>query len=277
MSNIVTTNNNAVPSLKSFTDKITSDDMKAYLAKTLNDKKDVFTMNLISVVSNNKNLQKCKFETLLFGAMRATTFNFPLDNNLGFAYLIPYGNDAQFQMGYKGYIQLGMRSGMYNTMNVTDIREGELVHRNLLSGKMEFAEVENREKKKIIGYAAYFELHDGYNKCLYMSVEELQRHGETYSPTYKINSSLWRVNFDSMAKKTVIKLLLKRWGLLSPEMREAIEADQAVFYSDDMKPIYVDSPENVIKDVQTEIVEEQGKEIINIDVEQNSAQTVAPF
>ena len=265
MNNIVTTNN-STPSLRTFTDRITSKEMQEYLSKTLNSKKDIFTTNLISVVSNNKNLQTCKFETLLFGAMRATTFNFPLDSNLGFAYLIPYGNEAQLQIGYKGYIQLAIRTGRYNTINVSDIREGELIHRNLLTGKMEFAEIENREKKPIIGYVSYFELHDGYNKCLYMSVEELQKYGERYSKTYKNSQSIWRTDPDSMSKKTVLKRLLKNFGVLSIEMREAIEADQAVFDSKDMKPNYVDNTTDIIEDIQAEIIEEQGAKKISIEM-----------
>ena len=250
-----------------FNQKLTNDKTQEYLEKTLKNRSDCFTTNLISLVSSNKNLQSCSFDTLLFGAMKATTFNFPLDNNLGFAYLIPYGNEAQFQMGYKGYIQLAMRSGQYNTINVSDIRQGELVKRNLLTGKMEFTEVDDRDKKDIIGYVAYFELYNGFNKCLYMTVDELNAYGKKYSKTYNSNSSRWKVDFDAMARKTVLKRLLRNFGLLSVEMQEAIHADQAVYRTKEMQPNYVDS-KTIIDDVQAQVVEEQAQQVISIDDKQ---------
>lgn len=226
-----------------------------YLKKVLSDKKDAFVSNLVSLVANNAKLQECEPATLMYGAIRATASDLPLDPSFGCAYLIPYKNnklgitEAQFQIGYKAYVQLALRSGQFKCINCTDVREGELINRNRLTGQIDF-KFEQDDKKRnelsIIGFVSYFQLLNGYESTLYMSVEELKAHGLRYSQTYKSqyanvrDSSKWVTDFYEMSRKTVIKLNLSRNAPLSVEMQKAIRDDQAVFRSEDT-PDYVDN------------------------------------
>ena len=226
-----------------------------YLKKVLSDKKDAFVSNLVSLVANNTKLQECEPATLMYGAIRATASDLPLDPAFGCAYLIPYKNnklgitEAQFQIGYRAYGQLALRSGLFKCINDTDVREGELVNRNRLTGQIDFnfeQDDKRRSELPIIGYVSYFQLLNGFESTLYMSVEELKAHGLRYSQTYRSqyanvrDSSKWVTDFHEMCRKTVIKLHLSRKAPLSVEMQNAIRDDQAVFRSADT-PEYVDT------------------------------------
>lgn len=226
-----------------------------YLKKVLSDKKDAFVSNLVSLVANNAKLQECEPATLMYGAIRATASDLPLDPAFGCAYLIPYKNnklgitEAQFQIGYRAYGQLALRSGLFKCINDTDVREGELVNRNRLTGQIDFnfeQDDKRRSELPIIGYVSYFQLLNGFESTLYMSVEELKAHGLRYSQTYRSqyanvrDSSKWVTDFHEMCRKTVIKLHLSRKAPLSVEMQNAIRDDQAVFRSADT-PEYVDT------------------------------------
>lgn len=226
-----------------------------YLKKVLSDKKDAFVSNLVSLVANNAKLQECEPATLMYGAIRATASDLPLDPAFGCAYMIPYKNnklgitEAQFQIGYRAYVQLALRSGLFKCINDTDVREGELVNRNRLTGQIDFnfeQDDKRRSELPIIGYVSYFQLLNGFESTLYMSVEELKAHGLRYSQTYRSqyanvrDSSKWVTDFHEMCRKTVIKLHLSRKAPLSVEMQNAIRDDQAVFRSADT-PEYVDT------------------------------------
>ena len=226
-----------------------------YLKKVLSDKKDAFVSNLVSLVANNAKLQECEPATLMYGAIRATASDLPLDPAFGCAYLIPYKNnklgitEAQFQIGNRAYGQLALRSGLFKCINDTDVREGELVNRNRLTGQIDFnfeQDDKRRSELPIIGYVSYFQLLNGFESTLYMSVEELKAHGLRYSQTYRSqyanvrDSSKWVTDFHEMCRKTVIKLNLSRKAPLSVEMQNAIRDDQAVFRSADT-PEYVDT------------------------------------
>lgn len=281
MSNQLTTQTAQVPSLKLFNQKIVQEPKtQEYLQQVLGAKKDSFVNNLVALVANNKKLQECEPMGLMYSAVKATALGLPIDSNLGFAYFIPYKNnrlgitEAQFQIGYKGFVQLAIRSGQYKTINVTDIREGEIKKKNLLTGEIEFEEIEDRINKPIVGYVAYIELNNGFNKLLYMTDEELQQHAKKYSKTFNMSDSKWKTDFDAMAKKTVLKLLISKFGVMSVEMQNAVKYDQAVIRDEDGTPNYVDNG-SIVEDVQAEIIEEQGKDVINI--EEETAQTAAPF
>lgn len=230
----------AKSSLKVFNEIIGREHTQKFLAQALGDKKSSFVNNLTALVSNNAKLQECDPPSLMYAGIKATALDLPLDSNLGFAYVIPYNNtkagkvEAQFQIGYKGFIQLAIRSGQFQTINVTDIREGELREVNIVTGEIQFQSIPNREKKEIIGYVAYFRLTNGFSKILYMTKGEVEEHAKRYSQTYQSQyetvraSSKWTTDFDPMAKKTVLKLLLAKYAPLSVEMQEAQRADQAV-------------------------------------------------
>ena len=246
---------NKVTGLQRLNSYISHNATQEYLKKVLSDKKDAFVSNLVSLVANNTKLQECEPATLMYGAIRATASDLPLDPAFGCAYLIPYKNnklgitEAQFQIGYRAYGQLALRSGLFKCINDTDVREGELVNRNRLTGQIDFnfeQDDKRRSELPIIGYVSYFQLLNGFESTLYMSVEELKAHGLRYSQTYRSqyanvrDSSKWVTDFHEMCRKTVIKLHLSRKATLSVEMQNAIRDDQAVFRSADT-PEYVDT------------------------------------
>lgn len=235
-----------VTGLQLFNQTITSPKTQKYLSDVLGERKGSFVNNLTALVANSAQLQECVPLTVMFAALKATALNLPLENSLGMAYCIPYRDNkknvtvAQFQIGYKGYKQLSLRSGMFSIIpKATDVKEGELKHRNRLTGECHFEFIDDdveRAKKKTIGYASYFRLLNGAESTYYMSVAEMEAHALRYSQTYRSKtdyikkSSRWTTDFDDMAKKTVIKLNLSKNAPLSVEMQDAIRADQSVQY-----------------------------------------------
>lgn len=257
-------NQNQVYSLKTFNQTITSPATQKYLSDLLQERKGQFVSNLTALVANNANLQECEPFTLMFAALKATALNLPIEPSLGMAHVIPYKNkkrgitEAQFQLGYKGFQQLALRTGQYKRINTTEVREGEIGKRNRLTGEIEWHWIEDeaeRLTKPIIGYVNYFRLLNGFESTFYMSKEEMNAHALRYSQTYKSTisyikeQSKWTTDFDSMALKTVIKLNLSKNGVLSTELQEAIRSDQSVMREEN-KYEYVDNEEQVIIDAQ---------------------------
>jgi recombination protein RecT len=149
----------------------------------------------------------------------------PIDKNLGFAYIVPYKGQPTFQMGYKGYIQLAMRTGQYKTINACEVYEGEIKSINRFTGEIEFNE--GRTSNTVVGYLAYFKLINGFEKYHYQTLEEIQRHAQKYSQGYGKSWSKWTTDFGPMALKTVLKQLLSKYGILSIDMQMGLQADQA--------------------------------------------------
>ena len=234
--------------LQLFNQTIRNPQTQKYLDDVLKERKGSFVNNITALVANDSALQECQPLTVIFAALKATALDLPLDKSLGLAFCIPYKDRrnntsvAQFQIGYKGIKQLALRSGQFAIIpNATDVREGELISRNRLTGECVFKFVENdieRSKLKIIGFASYFRLLNGAESTFYMSMEEMQAHALRYSQTYRSKdpkvkeASKWTTDFGDMARKTVIKLNLSRNAPLSVEMRDAINADQSVMYKD---------------------------------------------
>jgi|LSQX01.1.fsa_nt_gb recombination protein RecT len=195
-----------------------------------------FITSLVAAANANKALNGCKPESVVSAALIAASMDLPINQNLGFAYLIPYKNKdgevCQFQMGYKGFIQLAQRSGFYKTINASEIKEGEIIKFDRLSGEIDFEWIEDqieREKTPTVGFVAYFKLLNGFEKSLYMTAEELEAHAKKYSKNYaKSGTGLWKDSFDDMAKKTVLKLLISKFGPLNTQLQKAITEDQAV-------------------------------------------------
>lgn len=215
---------------------VRQDAVNTRLNELLGKRAPQFVTSLVSAANANAMLANCAPESVLSAALTAASMDLPINQNLGFAYLIPYKNKTgevcQFQMGYKGFIQLAQRSGYYKTINATDVREGEITKNDRLSGEIEFNWLENeaeRSKAKVVGYVAYFKLLSGFEKTFYMSAEELKSHATKYSKNYaKYNSGLWADNFDAMAKKTVLKLLISKFGPLNTQLEDAIQKDQTI-------------------------------------------------
>lgn len=249
--------------LKLFNQTIANAKTQEYLASVLGSRKGEFVNNLTALVSNNSMLQECEPLTLMYAAMKATALDLPLDPNLGFAYVLPYRDNkagtvvATFQMGYKGIVQLAIRSGAFAIINVTDVREGELKGRDRRTGTTKIEWVEDdaeRNKLPIVGYLGYFKLHDGYEKETYWSVEELKAHGGKYSQTFKKGYGVWKDNFDAMCRKTVLKLMLNKGDApMSVQMQQAIKYDQAVILDENGTAKYIDNEKKSAAELAAEI------------------------
>lgn len=226
------------------------DSVKQRFQEILGGKSAAFLSSVLATVNSSEALKKATPESVYMAAMMAAVVDLPINPNLGFAYVIPYGDKAQFQMGYKGFIQLAQRSGQYRTISSAPVFEGQLKSTDPLKG-YEF-DWNNKKSDKLIGYAGYFELINGFQKSLFMTVEELNRHGSKYSKTYNSNSSKWKTDFEAMAMKTVIKLLISKFGPLSVDtvMQKAIIADQAIINNADTMDVeYTDAPEQALPEV----------------------------
>jgi recombination protein RecT len=215
-----------------------------------------FITSVMQAVSANPLLAKADPASLYNSAAVAAILGLPINQSIGQAYIVPYRvkqkdgsykDQAQFQLGYKGLIQLAMRSGKFVRLNSTDVREGEVKSRNRMTGAIEFDWIQDdrdREKKKIIGYLSYFKLTNGFESEFYMSIEEVEAHAKKYSQSYKSGFGQWKDNFDKMALKTVTKLHLNSGEApLSVQMEKAIQADQAVLKDDSGEVEYVDHEE----------------------------------
>ena len=212
-----------------------------------------FVSSIISAVATNPGLRQADPMTVVSAAAVAASLDLPINPSLGFAHIVPYKGRAQFQMGWRGYVQLAQRSGLYETINAAVVYEGELKRYDKFTGEMEFNQGA-RSSDKVIGYMAFFKLLTGFKKYFYMSVEEVTAHGKRYSRSYDSKESRWQQDFDLMALKTVVKLLLNRWAPLSIDiqMQTAIHADQAVIKDVDSGDYeYVDSTEEEIKPLNT--------------------------
>ena len=216
-------------------------------------KKTAFITSVLQIVASNSLLMKADANSIYQCAAVAATLNLPLNNNLGFAYIIPYNNKqpdgtfktvAQFQIGYKGFIQLAQRSGQFKSINAAPIYKGQIKNENALDGYEFDFTVKSDE---LVGYAAKFKLINGYEAVLFMTVEQLKKHGGKYSKTFTQKFGLWTTDFDAMAQKTVLKLLLAKYAPLSIDMQKAVMTDQSMIVNaDEEKFIYIDNEETVI-------------------------------
>lgn len=207
---------------------VSSANVRQRFEEMLGKKAAGFLSSVISIVNSNDQLKACDPNKVLACAAIAASMDLPINPNLGLAYIVPYKGQPQFQMGYKGYIQLAMRSGQYQRIEVNEVYEGELTVVNRFTGDFEF-NPEGRQSDKVVGYLAYFRLINGFEKYLYMSVEQVQAHAKRFSQSYGKSHSPWVTDFDAMAKKTVLKRLLATYGVFSidMQMQTALEADQA--------------------------------------------------
>lgn len=217
-----------------------------------------FVTSVLSVVNNNKLLQNAEPTTVYSSAMVAASLDLPIQPNLGFAAIVPYGRQAQFQIMTKGLLQLAIRSGQYERVTNAIVHKGELVKYDPFKDEYEF-DASKRESDEVVGYMAYFRTVGGYEKYFYMTKDEALAHGKRYSKTF--NNGVWKDNPDAMCLKTVLKLLLSKYGILSVEMQRAIKFDQGVIKGDfsQMENIeeidavevsYVDNPNGNVIDEQ---------------------------
>ena len=246
---------------------------------------DRFITSIVTAVGTNPQLASCDYGSILSAALLGEALKLSPSPQLGQFYMVPFKDNkkgitvAQFQLGYKGYIQLAIRSGQYRDIDVICVKDGELIGYDPFLQKGEFQAITDpleREKAKTIGYFAYFELLNGFRKELYWSREQMEAHAKTYSQGYasdlanKRSYTFWSKNFDGMAQKTMIRQLISKWGLMSIEMQTAYAGDMGVIRDDGVVD-YIDNPENeIFKDI-TPVEETEEAEPMSIpkdDVEQ---------
>lgn len=200
---------------------LNADAVKKRFDEVLADRAPQFMTSLLGLVNNEALLQKSDPNSVIQSALIAASLDLPIDKNLGYAWIVPYSGQAQFQLGYKGYIQLALRTGQYKNINVIEVYEGELVRFNRLTEEL-VIDFEQKESDKIIGYAAHFELLNGFKKTVYWSKDQVEKHKTKYSKS----GFGWGKDWDAMAKKTVLKNMLSKWGILSVEMQKAYSEDE---------------------------------------------------
>ena len=216
-----------------------------------------FTAAITSAVSSNPALQDCDAGTILSGALLGESLNLSPSPQLGQYYLVPFNDNkrgckvAQFQLGYKGYIQLAVRSGYYKKLNVLAIKDGELINFDPLNEEIEVNLIKDeiiRENTETIGYYAMFEYSNGFKKAMYWSREKMEAHALKYSKGYaaKKGYTFWEKDFDGMAYKTMLRQLISKWGIMSIEMQNAYEGDMAALDGD--KKNYIDNDVDDITD-----------------------------
>lgn len=269
MSNEIVVNNDALSEVKRL---MKTKDVKSRFNMALGEKAPQFMISIINAVASNNRLKYCNPNSIMAAAMVAASIDLPVDSNLGFSALVPYNNICQFQMMYKGYIQLAIRTGAYERMNCAEVYGDELEMYNPITGECIFTEDfssckdrKSNDLNKVVGYYAWFRLKSGFVKELYMSKAEITEHAKKYSSAYrkdlyeKTRMSQWSINFDTMAKKTVLKLLLSRWGVLSVNMQRAIEADQKTFDANGNGSYGDNQPDNL--NLENEVTEPQFNQI----------------
>lgn len=233
------TSNTGVPALKSM---LATQATKKQIKSLLGERAGHFMMAIVQVVEGTPQLQQADPQSIINAAIASAVLNLPIEKNLGFAYIVPYndrerGMIAQFQMGYKGYIQLALRSGEYKFINAVQVKEGELQGYNLLTGELQLEfidDIDKREEARTIGYASYIEFNNGFRNTLFMTEAQVKNHAKKYSQSYQYDlskgkkNSNWSKNFEAMALKTVLKLNLSKYGALSVEVQKALQTDGLV-------------------------------------------------
>lgn len=227
------------------------DGMRKRFDELLGKRSAQFVSSIVSMVNADKNMQQAFAEspmTVIQSALKAATFDLPVDQSLGYAYIVPFNNyqkdtgkkrmEATFILGWKGMHQLALRTGAYKTINVTDVREGELKKYNRLTEEIEVDFIEDedeREKLPVIGYVGYYRLVNGAEKTIYMSVKAIERHEKKFRKG-QYQGKGWRDDWDAMARKTVYRTLIGKWGVMSIEYQTVAEGKQlADVMADDLR------------------------------------------
>ncbi|MBQ6091325.1 MAG: recombinase RecT [Lachnospiraceae bacterium] len=272
--------------------------VKKKFNEVLGQKAPQFMASILNVVAGSQQLKQCSANSILSAACVAATYDLPIDSNLGFSAIVPYNSSkynpqtrswekipvAQFQIMYKGFIQLAIRSGYYKRMNYAVVYEDELKSYNPITGELAFVEDFSNctmrakgDEANVAGYYARFELVTGYTQELYMTKTAVENHARKYSQAYRYDlnnnkqSSKWSTDFEAMALKTVIKQLLSKWGILSVDMQRAIQDDQKT-YDEEGKEDYGDNKPDVVEAVDA--FAEAAPQVENIPEQQEGPQEV---
>ncbi|HHK0762272.1 TPA: recombinase RecT [Enterococcus hirae] len=239
--------------------------MKKKFNDILHEKSDAFMGSLLTLVGGDDYLSKAEPMTIIASALKAATMNLPIDKNLGYAYIVPFNrkekvgkdwithNEAQFILGYKGYIQLAQRSGQYKALNAIEIYEGQLIEWNPLTEDFQF-DYNAKQSDQVIGYVGFFELLNGFKKTVYWTKQEVEAHRIKHAKGFdktKLTGAC-KENYDAMAIKTVLRNMLAKWGILSVEMQNAVTSDERVFRFDENNDLVEEVTLNDAEPIESE-------------------------
>nr|DAP95796.1 MAG TPA: RecT protein [Caudoviricetes sp.] len=255
--------------------------VKQKFSEVVNGNGQQFVASLLSIVTNNNLLAKATNESIMTAAMKAAVLNLPIEPSLGYAYIVPYKNQAQFQIGYKGLIQLAQRSGQVTRLNAGEVYESQYKGFNPLTEDLEVDMYATpKENEKVVGYFAFMRLANGFEKTVFWTKERVQAHGKKYSQSFSSKYSPWQSDFDAMARKTVLKHMLSTYAPLSTELQEAIVADNEdskISEVKETKDITPQEPENLSDLLSAPEEAEQAKDVTPLeDDAQNSAADNVP-
>ena len=209
--------------LPSIQQELTSPAIMDRIQKRLGEKAGTFITSVIDLCGEDKTLAKCNPKLIIKEAIKAAALDLPINKNLGFAYVIPYGKAPQFQMGYKGFIQLAIRTGQYKHLNGGIVYEGETVLDDRIKGTLEITGKKTSEKA--VGYFCYMQLLNGFEKAIFWTTEKVTSHAKRFSKSFNSKSSPWKTDFDAMAMKTMVLQLIPKYGPMTIEMSQAISND----------------------------------------------------
>jgi len=271
-------------------DFFSREDVKVKFHELLGTKSVGFLTSVLQITNQNALLSKATPVSIYNSAAMAATLDLPINQNLGFAYIVPYNEKfkdaqgqwqqrcvAQFQIGWKGLVQLAQRSGQYKAINVVEVHENQFKKYNALTEELD-ADFEIDGTGLIVGYVAYFRLLNGFEKTVYWSKTKVEQHGKKFSKTYENSNGVWKSNFDAMAKKTVLKSAISKWGILSIEMTKAVVADQSeikdfetldVDYKDAGESVAIEIKESISDDELVDVIENIKSGNITIESLQN--------
>ncbi|EPD1733520.1 recombinase RecT [Enterococcus hirae] len=268
--------------------------MKKKFNDILHEKSDAFMGSLLTLVGGDDYLSKAEPMTIIASALKAATMDLPIDKNLEYAYIVPFNrkenvgkewithNEAQFILGYKGYIQLAQRSGQYKALNAIEIYEGQLIEWNPLTEEFQF-NYNAKQSDRVIGYVGFFELLNGFKKTVYWTKQEVEAHRIKHAKGFDKTklTGAWKENYDAMAIKTVLRNMLAKWGILSVEMQNAVTSDERVFRFDENNDLVEEVTLNDAEPIESERKEaekvedvssafDEYEETANIDEQQDS-------
>lgn len=244
----MSTNTQQLTPVQRLKNALSAESVKEQFKNALADSAPLFVASLIDIYASDRNLQECEPGAVIMEALKAATLRLPINKNLGFAYIVPYRNrgkmEPQMQIGYKGLIQLAMRTGEYRYLNADVVYEGELKGYDKLTGHLDLSG--EKKSDRVVGYFAYLELLNGFSKTVYWTKEQVIEHAKRFSKAYNSDYSPWKTDFDAMALKTVLRNLITKWGIMSVEMVQAVDRD-------------------IEADAQREIAEYANSEVLDID------------
>lgn len=278
---------------------LSQDSTKRYLQSILGERTGQFITSLTSLAGSSTTLQNCTRNSLLGCAIKAAAMDLSIDPALGFAWAIPYGSTATFQLGYKAYIQLAMRTGQYQSLGAREVREGEYQGRDFIGDPLiSWLPDDERLNKKVVGYMAGLRLNNGFQKTIFWTVAEVEKHAEKYSQGYRAfkrngaskstarsgnRESPWASDFDQMAEKTVLKSLISKYGIMSTEIQSAVKYDQSAISIDtetgEETVEYIDNPpvtekSTLVGEQQEALLKEFGAETVQQGLKQLNMKTL---